>query len=658
MSDADLSALIAAIEPSSAPAQRHLQLIALLDWVRGKQPSVEGALARLTQFVDALDAAPIDEKRVKAWWAMIFHTMDMTTLLADFGFAQRTSMLSELGERLRVKLLPVSPDTLDASELFMLALPCEFDARWIAALDEPLLERLRALMAPAGGNGGASHWQRTLLDAITYCAGQILANGFSPELRLRMSHEARAEQPFHALLRDSEALRIEVMHPLRTDDRLQQAAAQLREHLDGCRSATNTIYNHIEESGISVGLVFRLRQLRLRIVRVRALLECVLSDHGPATTAKLLARLVQVGIERRSLRAVLASNSQLLAAKVAERSAETGEHYITRTPGEYFSMVRAAAGGGAVMGFTTLLKFALLALPLSAFWGGFAAGINYAASFVLIQLLHFTIATKQPAMTAPAMAASLKELDSDEAVQSFADKVTWLVRSQVAAVLGNVLLVFPGALALALLIAQVLGRPAIDAQHAVQALDALHLLGPSVLFAAFTGVLLFASSILAGWVENWFVLHRLDSAIRYNPRITAALGRRRAERWARFLRGNISGLAANISLGFMLGLAPAFAAFFGLGLEVRHVTLTTGQIGVAAATLGLDALHLPAFWWAVALVPFNGALNVIVSFYLAFRLALRAHNVGRVDRKRIYRALRRRWRSAPLGFFLPPRRSI
>ena len=31
-------------------------------------------------------------------------------------------------------------------------------------------------------------------------------------------------------------------------------------------------------------------------------------------------------------------------------------------------------------------------------------------SFVVIQLLHFTLATKQPAMTAPAMAAKLKDI--------------------------------------------------------------------------------------------------------------------------------------------------------------------------------------------------------------------------------------------------------
>lgn len=654
----DLAQLLAAVDPAAPLAQRHLQLIALLDWVRGNGQSVEGAAGRVALLVEAAERSAETRARLQAWWAVLTSTVDITTLLADFGFAQRTAMTSELMERLRYKLLPASPDTLDASELFMLALPDEFDARWLAALDEPLLDRLLAVLAPPQEPGGATLWQRALLDAITYCAGQILSTGFAPELRLRMSGAAREEQPFHALIRDVESLRVEVLHPLRTQDRLQESVQRLRERLDACRGAVNTVYTHFEDNGISVGLVFRLRQLRERILRVRELLECLLSPRPAVAAARLMARLVNVGRDRRSLRALVASNSSMLAAKVAERSAETGEHYITRTGGEYLAMVRKAAGGGVVMAFTTMAKFGLYALALSAFWGGLLAGVNYALSFVLIQLLHFTVATKQPAMTAPAMAAKLKDLGDDRSVEAFVDEVTHLVRSQVAAVLGNVLLVFPAALGLALLFAQAFGRPAISAGQAEHVFESLHLLGPSLFFAAFTGVLLFASSIFAGWTENWFVLRRLDSAIEYNPRITRLLGTRRAARWAHFLRKNISGLAANISLGFMLGLTPAIAGFFGLGLDVRHVTLSTGQMGVASATLGWDVVHQSAFWWAAAMVPFNGALNVIVSFYLAFRLALRAHNVGSVDRARIYRALRARLRHAPLGFFLPPRRAV
>ena len=654
----DLASLLAELDPAADLAQRHLWLIRLLAWVRGQDRSVPAAVGRVQLFLDAAQARPDFAPRLQAWWATLVEHVDITTLLADFGFAPRTALISEVAERIRTRLLPGSPETIDASELFMLALPSAFDAEWLAALDEATLARLVALLTPAGAeNTSTSAWHRALLDAITYCAGQILSTGYAPELRLRMSDSTRQAQPFHALLRDVESLRVEVLHPLRTPERRDEAAQRLRERLEACRAAASTVYAHLEENGISVGLVFRIRQLRTRILRVRELLDCLLAPQPAVAAARLLAHLVHVGQERRSLRALLRSNSSLLAAKVAERSAETGEHYITRNATEYRAMVGKAAGGGAVMAFTTLIKFGLYALALSAFWGGFLAGVNYAISFVLIQLLHFTVATKQPAMTAPAMAAKLKELARSDGLEAFVDEITHLVRSQVAAVLGNVLVVFPAALLLALAIAAATGAPAISHAQADHVFEAQHLLGPSVLFAAFTGVLLFTSSLIAGWAENWFVLNRLDSALRYNPRTTRWLGADRAARWAHFLRSNISGLAANISLGFMLGLVPAFAGFFGLGLDVRHVTLSTGQVGVASASLGMGVLQMPAFWWAVATLPLLGALNVTVSFYLAFHLALRAQNVSGVDRSRIYHAIRARLRTKPLSFFVPPRRS-
>ena len=50
-----------------------------------------------------------------------------------------------------------------------------------------------------------------------------------------------------------------------------------------------------------------------------------------------------------------------------------------------------------------------------------------------------------------------------------------------------------------------------------------------------------------------------------------------------------------------------------------------------------------------------GPLNLAVSFYLAFRLALRAQNINASHRGRIYAAIRHRLRHAPLSFLLPPR---
>ena len=64
-------------------------------------------------------------------------------------------------------------------------------------------------------------------------------------------------------------------------------------------------------------------------------------------------------------------------------------------------MVRQAAGGGLVMAATTLVKFGLYALALSAFWAA-SWPVNYAISFIADPVCCiFTVATKQPAMTAP-----------------------------------------------------------------------------------------------------------------------------------------------------------------------------------------------------------------------------------------------------------------
>lgn len=610
--------------------------------------------------LDALQQRPKARTQLQRAWQEMLQTVDATALLADYGFASRSAFLSELAERLRLKLLPGTPETSDAATLFALVFSHPFDARWVAALDSTLLQRLVDLMRASVTQEDAAspplptQWQASLMEAVNFCASQIRATGFLPELRLRMSPTAREAGPFHALGTQQEALASAwLQSPQLPSAECHRALRDFHNQLEDCRHAAATVYTHLEAYGISVNLVFQLRQLRERVLRIRALLDCLFSSTPNQHTAQLIAHLITVGHQRLSIGALISANSSMLAAKVAERSSETGEHYITRNRAEYRQMLRDAAGGGAVMSVTTLMKFVVMSAGLSAFWGGFFAGLNYALSFVLIQLLHWTVATKQPAMTAPAMAAKLKDLSHPEAVERFVDEVAHLVRSQMAAIVGNLALVAPLVLLISTALWATLGRPMIDAATAEHVLHDLTLLGPTALFAAFTGVLLFASSIIAGWVENWFVLHRLDSALRYHPSITDLLGQARADRWASFMRRNISGLAANVSLGLMLGLIPAFAAFFGLGLEVRHVTLSTGQLAAAAASLGLDILQISAFWWCLAGISATGLLNVGVSFYFAFALALRAHNVVGVQRSSIYAALRRRLRQQPGSFFWP-----
>ena len=648
----NLPALLAALNPDASLAGRHIWLIKLFEWIRGDESSAPAAVSRVQGFLDAVERQPLVQKRLQAWWQTLLQTVDITPLLADFGFAPRTAFVSELAERLRRKILPATPETIDAAELFPLVARSRFDTQWMGALDEAQITQLTQLLSTDPARDTLA-WQHSLVDALTYATAQVRATGFAPELRLRMDAEARQARAFHALPSDVEALRQVFFKAGRDEAELMAVVTQYRERLDACRQAINSIYAHLDDNGISVGMVFRLRQLRARMMRVRELLDALLAPKPALAALKLLVRRVTIGQDSKSVGALISANSTLLSAKMAERSAETGERYITRNRGEYKDMLGKAMGGGAITAFTTLLKFVILGVGLSGFWGGFWSGLMYASSFILIQLLHCTLATKQPAMTAPAMAAKLKDINADTALGDFVDEVTHLVRSQVAAVFGNVFMVVPTVLLINTLIQLGLGRPMISPEYAVQVLRTLSLLGPTLLWAAFTGAILFAASLMAGWSENWFVLHRLDSAMRHNPRITAVLGADRSARWAAFMRDNISGFASNIALGFMLGLIPAFTGFFGIELEVRHVTLSTGQLAAAGASLGLEAFRHAAIWWAMAAIPLIGALNLGVSFYFAFRLALQAHNVSGVDRARIRAAVWNRWRTSPRSFFVP-----
>ena len=658
-SQLDLIELLRAIDPEAPLAERHLWLMQLLDWVRGDTQDPDMAVARVRMLIDAAEVRPDWLKLWQHWWEEFLTTMDATPLLADLGFAPQGAFTSEVVHRLRRKLIPPTPETTDLSELFPLLFPSEFDAKWLRAMDARTLTRLRTVLfraAPGAPPPNVTDYaMRAVMDAMMFAITQICAIGHSTAVRMRMSDAAKRQRAFAQLPQYFVAMREAVQAHGRESAPAVIAIGHLREQLDACRAAASTVYAHLEQHGISVHIEFQLRQLRQRIIRMKALLLCLETDVPVQATTQLLSHLVRVDRDTRSLRALMSDSTVLLAAKVTERNAETGLHYITRDAREYLHMLRAAAGGGALLAGTTWLKLVIGTLGLTAFWGGLAAGINYAISFVLIMLLQWTVATKQPAMTAPAMAAKLRNLDAPGATERFLDEVTHLLRSQFAAILGNVGLVVPVVIGIAMLVEATGHRTVMDHAHAVGTLDHHLVLGPTALFAAATGGLLFLSSLIAGWVENWFVFHRLDSVIAHHPRITRRLGAARAGRWALYWRTKISSYAANISLGLMLGLVPPILGFFGIPFEVRHVTLVAGQVAAAAHELGPQVLHRPVFWGAVGGIAITGLMNLAFSFLLAFRLALTAQNIGAVNRGRVYAALRQRVLRQPLSFVLPIR---
>ena len=648
----DLPALLSTADARAPRPERHLWLVRLLQWLRhgeaGSNPTdTPLPVLRLKHLLNVLERNPQPREQVVALLARFWRETDLATLFADHGFTSRRDLWGEVAARVRMRFLPVSPDTDDLAELFQLLFTGEHDEQWLRAVDTDTLARLSGLLAEAR----SGDWREPLLQAMTWLVSAVRAEGFTPLLRQRMSPELLAEQPFTQLARSGEAL-AESLRSGDTATALQQTA-YLRAVLQCCRTAADSVGAHLDEHGISVHIVFALEQLQGRITRLEALLDVLLSPTPEQELRSLLADLVALGRERRSLRALLAQHYSMLARKVAERHADAGEAYITRDAAEYRQMLGRAAGGGSVVGLTTFAKFGILSLGLAPFWSGLGTGLAYAASFLLIQWAHWTLATKQPAMTAPAMAERLKDVRRNGNAEGFATEVLHLVRSQMAGIVGNLAVVVPVVLALQGLAWWAWGKPLVNAHDAQHVLDSLTLLGPTALFAAFTGVLLFTSSLIAGWAENWFVYHRLESALTHHLGLMQRVGAARTARWAHWWRHNISGVAANVSLGLMLGLLPPMLAFMGLPMEARHVTLSTGQLAAAVGTLGWGVLLTSAFWWCVAGIAVTGALNLGVSFWLALKLALRSRGIAPTDQRSLRQAVWQKFKARPMAFLLP-----
>jgi site-specific recombinase len=103
----------------------------------------------------------------------------------------------------------------------------------------------------------------------------------------------------------------------------------------------------------------------------------------------------------------------------------------------------------------------------------------------------------------------------------------------------------------------------------------------------------------------------------------------------------------------LLGFTPVFFEFFGLPLDVRHVTLNTGMFAFAAARFGPSAFGQIWLYSAMVGIAIMFVLNLGVSFAIASFVALRAYDVGHQERASLLRYVLRQMLSSPLQFLFP-----
>jgi site-specific recombinase len=693
-----LDALLAIADQSAPYPERSEWLIELAHWIRrgrtvqpgapgpgdpGAEPAASHSPAahkRIRYLLHVLDRNPAWKADVAGILRALLRESDGLSLLCDAGMPVHSGFFGALFERIEASFIPPAPNRRDLTAIVTLMFNAERDADWIATLPTDLLIRIHALFdytAHEDQPRDSTPFSLDLLAALHNLTCQISSTGLSQTVRSRLGgagsdddadsgiHDtsdvrvAMEKQPFYRLTRAMLAVEA-AHHAFETgapQDQLLREVNYLRLLLDDCRAATDNVFAHLYRNGVSVDIVFQVERMRMRIVRAENLLNAWMSHDDPHAAARLTAELVRANHASQSVAHLMHSNFSLLARKVVEYSADTGEHYIARDRAEYLKMLRMAAGGGLVTVATVCVKFAITGAHLQAMLEGVLAGINYAASFLLMHFLHFSLATKQPAMTAPTLARELDGVGTPAGVDSFVSSVTALMRTQAAAVLGNVLLVLPVCLGVQLLWRTLFHADIISPQKAHATLVSFSLLGPTPFYAALTGVLLWSSSLLAGWADNWFVLHRVADALAYNRRLRLTLGAAAANRLAHWCRSNVAGVVGNVTLGLMLGLVPAIVSALAFSFEVRHVTLSAGSIGIALGVLGESALKWPELWWAVAGVGSMAILNVTVSFALAFYMAVKSRDLRRNAVRSLRGAIWQRVRRHPLELVWPAKTS-
>jgi site-specific recombinase len=687
------------LDPSKTHDEQEGALELLVRWVRrgGEPPPIEGNAIvmagpekRLRMLALALERFPTFRRRLASIIGSLLAGRSAVSFLAKVGIPGDRGLFAETTDRLSRRLMPQPVDEEDVTDLLARLFPAKADALWLEHLPSELTLRfVRSLREPTSfervadhrkesGEGGAlrsemlsvadlrhsippaSHaahagsiWaplRGALLDGILLLASRVSAAGLTDAIRARSPATRLRESPFFCLPRMIDNL---LDAPRNDAEEAGIWAKECRNLVSECRVARRAVVQQLESQGVSVDVVYRLELIDRSLDRLEQLVDLLVpqqSEQLVARATRMLSRLLAERRRERSLNDIVRTNTRLLARKIIERAGHTGEHYITVSKGEWLKMILSAGGGGILTAATAAGKFMIGALARPPLQEGLLSAANYAGSFLVMQFLGFTLATKQPSMTAAALAGSLKSGDDFTGMVTTIARIT---RSQLAAAAGNIGMVIPACWGLDYAAERFLGRHFLDANTAEYVIGSLHpTQSGTIPYAAFTGVLLWTSSLAAGWLENWAVYRRLPEAIAEH-RARRIFGKGIMGWLSRVFARNVSGVGGNTALGTLLAMTPIASKFTGIPIDVRHVTLSTGALTLAALAMGPAALRSENVHAAALGIAIIGALNFGVSFVLALAVAMRAREVPISKFFRLGWEVTKSFVRGPLRFFLP-----
>jgi site-specific recombinase len=587
-------------------------------------------------------------------WKTTLASLNSVSFFAESGIPAQHALLGEITGRIFQRWLPPPRSADDTARLFAAVFASSAAVERFAEMDAELFTRLAASLWSTEDLSAYPHVHQDIHEALRLLAARVSARGTSRAVRQRSGTQTVEQSPPYALIFATQSF-IDCEHNAAPGDCPDECREKWLNAVYACRGELAIVRIHMEDAGANTPLVFDLGAMDALLDRMEMLAATLVARTGKLSAAahRLLSTLVSGLREDTRISSLIRQNFNLLARKTVERTGHGGEHYIAHSRMEYWQMWGAAIGGGFLTVLTAALKLRLIATHWPPFAEAFLVGTNYAVSFLLLQIFGFALATKQPAMTGARLADIIRRNRGNSRRDEITQYGASISRTQLAAALGNILAVSSGAVVFDLLWRRAFHTPFVPADQAQKVYLSLRpLASATAIDAALTGVLLWLAGLIGGWCENFAVYHSIPASIAQHP-LRRTIGAAGMQKIANWFDHNIGPWSTSISLGYLLGFTPVFFEFFGLPLDVRHVTLNTGMFAFAAARFGPAAFRQEWLYSAMVGIATMFVLNLGVSFAIASFVALRAYDVNHKERASILRYVFRQMVSSPLQFLFP-----
>ncbi|WP_416886376.1 recombinase [Marinospirillum sp.] len=619
----------------------------------------EQAEARFDALLQALAAQPertaILGQALHRWLLQV----KLYPALVRLGILSRRGVVRELSARLYDRLNPPPRDPLNAYDALALLFSGQQSRDGLASVSGDTWRRCYALLCTGVETELLQqtrwHWQQDALYALEMLAIWVAAEEIEPELIRIDPRLVNIDSAFIALQRELHLFAQHQLLEMREPGQAEFDAGHLWVMLDQCHDQIARLRRKgAGAAGFNLAVAHLIERLEQTLQRLEVLLE-LLSTRDPeqrlATAFGLWQQLVTATLEKRSLSRVWGKSVQLLAKSITQNKSDHGEEYIARDAKAYWRLMRSAAGAGVIIACMALMKIQIETWGWAPLAQAVAVSLNYGLGFVLVHLLHFTIATKQPAMTAASFAAAVEQGERGRAAhKKLASLLIDVNRSQWAAVWGNVSTAVLVAILLSGISLWLWHRPPLDAEQVSYQLAAIHpLAGLALLYAAIAGVWLFCSGVIAGYFDNRADYLQLRVRLEQHPRLAWMQAERRA-RLAAYLHEHSGAILGNFLFGMMLGMTGYLGYLLGVPLDIRHVAFSSANLGYVWGSAPLSVWELLLNLLFVLLI---GFVNLWVSFVLALFVALRSRGVKMGRWSNLGRSLWDQFKAQPLRFFFP-----